>query len=62
MIVNVIGNIIFIPAYSYIASAWLTTVSETIVLLLTASFSLYFLRNGQFTAQPKDLVEPAVPE
>lgn len=43
MIFNVVANIVFIPHYSYIASAILTGVSEGIVLALTMGFGLYFL-------------------
>jgi len=35
MIVNIGSNILFIPTYGYVASAWITVISETIVLLLS---------------------------
>jgi O-antigen/teichoic acid export membrane protein len=35
MFINIGSNIVFIPTYGYIASAWITVVSETLVLLLS---------------------------
>jgi O-antigen/teichoic acid export membrane protein len=45
MIVNVAGNILLVPAYGFMAAAWLTVVSEGLVLVLSGlvlvqSFSL----------------------
>ena len=35
MIVNIILNSVFIPSHGYIAAAWITVLSEAIVLLAT---------------------------
>lgn len=44
MAVSIIGNLLFIPQYSYLASAALTTICEGLVLVLTMLFGLYFLK------------------
>lgn len=43
MAINIIGNIILIPTYSYVAAAYLTIISEALVLVLTVVFGMYFL-------------------
>jgi O-antigen/teichoic acid export membrane protein len=34
-ILNIVGNIIFIPIYSFIGSAWVTLVTQILLLILT---------------------------
>ncbi len=34
LIFNILGNLIFIPHYSYLASSWLTVASELLILIL----------------------------
>jgi O-antigen/teichoic acid export membrane protein len=34
-LLNIVGNIIFIPMYSFIGSAWVTLVSQILLLILT---------------------------
>ena len=34
-ILNIIGNIIFIPSYSFIGSAWVTLATQILLLILT---------------------------
>lgn len=34
-IINIVGNIIFIPLYSFIGSAWVTLASQVLLLILT---------------------------
>ncbi len=36
MAVNIFGNIVFVPAYGYMAAAWMTVVGEGLVLVLSA--------------------------
>lgn len=36
MLINIVLNILFIPQYGYIAAAWITVVSEGLVLLVSA--------------------------
>ncbi|MDO8451633.1 MAG: polysaccharide biosynthesis C-terminal domain-containing protein [bacterium] len=35
MVVNILGNILLIPRYGYIAASWVTVASEGLVLLLS---------------------------
>jgi len=37
MIVNVVGNILLVPTYGFMAAAWLTVISEGLVLILSGS-------------------------
>ena len=39
-LINIIGNIIFIPLYSFIGSAWVTLITQ--VLLLVVTFSVTY--------------------
>jgi O-antigen/teichoic acid export membrane protein len=34
-ILNIVGNIIFIPIYSFIGSAWVTLATQVLLLILT---------------------------
>ena len=34
-ILNIVGNIIFIPMYSFVGSAWVTLVTQILLLILT---------------------------
>jgi O-antigen/teichoic acid export membrane protein len=36
LVVNVIGNLVFIPFYGFMAAAWMTVLTEAVVLALTA--------------------------
>jgi O-antigen/teichoic acid export membrane protein len=40
---NIIGNIIFIPVYSFIGSAWVTLVTQILLLILT--FGVVYSKN-----------------
>lgn len=37
-VLNIIGNLIFIPMYSFIGSAWVTLATQILFLILTWSF------------------------
>lgn len=45
MVVNVIGNIVLVPTYGFMASAWMTMVGEGIVLTLSSVALYKSLRN-----------------
>ncbi len=34
-LLNIIGNIIFIPLYSFVGSAWVTLFTQVLLLMLT---------------------------
>lgn len=34
-LINIVGNLIFIPMYSFIGSAWVTLVTQILLLVLT---------------------------
>ncbi len=40
MIVNLVGNIVFVPAYGFMAAAWWTVISEGLVLVVSGSMLL----------------------
>lgn len=44
MILNVFFNILYIPRFSYIAAAWVTVVSEVLVLIMTGSVAIHQMR------------------
>ncbi len=41
LIFNALANLIFIPAYSYIASSWITVISEYLILVLQAGILMW---------------------
>ncbi|OGG11746.1 hypothetical protein A2Z00_05260 [Candidatus Gottesmanbacteria bacterium RBG_13_45_10] len=42
MVLNIILDMVFIPRYGYISAAWITVVSEGIVVLISGSLVVYF--------------------
>jgi O-antigen/teichoic acid export membrane protein len=47
MVVNISLNIMYIPVYGYMAAAWITVLSEALVLAASGAAAIQYLRNNK---------------